>query len=97
MERGEGATCCLAVGLPLVISYSEICFCHNFVNDSHVQILRGTSWIQFLLHSLFDLCCCFYYLFTLPPVRGVGCVSIYLKCECVSAYNLHINYITGQN
>lgn len=48
----EGATCCL----PLVISYSEICFCHNFVNDSHVQILMplmDTVSFAFVFRSLF--------------------------------------------
>lgn len=56
-ERGrEGATCCLAAGLPLVISYSEISFCHSFVNDSHVQLLMllmDTVSFAFAFRSLF--------------------------------------------
>lgn len=46
-EGGEVATCCLAACLPLVISYSEICVCHNFENDSHVQILLLMDTVSF--------------------------------------------------
>lgn len=46
-EGGEVATCCLAACLPLEISYSEICVCHNFGNDSHVQILPLMDTVSF--------------------------------------------------
>lgn len=53
-EGGEVATCCLAACLPLVISYSEICVCHNFENDSHVQILKlDTVSFAFAFRTLF--------------------------------------------